>query len=119
MARISGKDGAVTIAGTGTISFRRWSINYVTRAVNTTAFTDVATARAIGIKDWTFSAEGTLDGATAAAMPTAAQTCTFTQAASRTWIGSAIITSLTPDVDIEGAASVVVTGEGNGDLTLA
>ena len=118
MADLTGKDGAVSIASTGTLAFRSWGISYSTIAIDVTAFGDTARNRAVGIKDWTGTAEAILDSAAAPSMPTAEVAVTLTAASGRTWVGNAIVTEIGPAVVIDGEATCSVSLEGTGDLTL-
>ena len=118
MAQVSGVNGALTIAGTGTIHFRSWTINHTQDAIDTTAFTEATRTKVAGIKDWNLSAEGTLDSATAPILPTAASAVVATVASGETWTGNVIVTGLTPSVDIGGEATISVTAEGTGTLAI-
>ena len=120
MAEISGIQGAVSIAGIGTLTFRSWTISYTQATVDTTVFGDGTRARVPGIKEWSGSAEAVLDGATAPILPTAAGAGVFTAESDTpmTWTGSVIVTGLTPNVVIDGEATCSVTFDGTGALTL-
>ena len=120
MAAIGGKAGALTIASTGTINFSSWTVNYNQAAIDVTAFTATTRAKVAGIYEWSFTAEGTLDGGVAfVVIPTSAVACVFTAATGRTYSGNAIVTGMAPSVTIDGTATITVTGEGAAALTPA
>ena len=63
MAALTGKDGAVTVANSGTINFRSWTLNDLGHiSVDVTAFGNTTRINAAGIQSWSFSAVVILDG---------------------------------------------------------
>ena len=118
MAEIGGLGGSVTIASTGTLTFRSWTISYTQATVDTTIFADGTRTRVPGILEWSGSAEAILDGAATCALPTTEVAGVFQAATSRTWTGQVIVTGLTPSVAVDGEATCSVTFDGTGTLTL-
>lgn len=118
MAAISGKLGTLTIAGSGTINFRSWTINDAgPAAIDVTAFADTWHARTVGINDWSFTAEGVLDAAVNILIPTAAAACVFGVETTRQFTGDAIV-RFSPSATIDGEATVSISGDGAGVLTI-
>lgn len=120
MAEISGLAGAVDLGSAdGTLTFRSWSISYTQATIDTTVFADGTRTRVPGILEWSGTAEGILDGTTAPALGTAAVVGTFSADANNTFIGSVILTGLTPSVSVDGEATAVVTFDGSGPLAIS
>lgn len=123
MAAISGKDGNLTIAGLSSgasvIHLRSWTVNDLGPAsIDVTAFANTWHARTVGINDWSFTAEGILDSGTNVAVLTAAASCVFTSATGRTLTGNAVC-RVSPNVVIDGEATVSVSGDGAGAVSIA
>jgi len=118
MAEISGLAGACSVGGTGTLTFRSWTITYTQASVDTTVFADGTRTRVPGILEWSGSAEAILDSAATCALPTSEQALTATAASGRTWTGQIVVTGLTPNVAVDGEATCSVTFDGTGALTL-
>lgn len=123
MAAINGSLGSVSF-GAGTqydnnvISF---DLNYTENVIETTAYGSTARTFIGGdITTWSGTFTALIDDTTAiSGIGTAAATLTLTATTSRTYAGSAIITSMAVSHAFDGRPQVVCTFQGTGALTIA
>lgn len=122
MAVASGKAGSLTTGTATNLLFRSWTIDYNQEALETTNY-DSSGAReyAVGLTGWSGSAEGFVNGATTAALPTAA--CTIdardnTTGSGLKWTGSVIVTGMSFSPPVDGVSSCNITFQGTGALTI-
>ena len=120
--KISGEDGALTVAGGTTFLLTAWT---VTETGGVQEVTDSGSSAVIeripnGYLDWSFTAEGFLvDGTATPTIGAAAAECVFTAMSGTTYTGNAIITSkvISLAVASEEATTVAITGVGAAGLS--
>ena len=119
MAAVSGLGGSVTYANGTVTHVKSWTVNSTCDGVDVTAFTNATRARVAGMKDWSGSYEGTLEGAAAMPIADSIGAATFTLTGAVALSGSLVVTSVDESVAVDGEATYTVNFEGNGTLASA
>jgi len=120
MAAFAGYGGNVIFASGYTTNVYSWSVDFTSEALESTDFTSAGYRTYIpGLKSWSGSFECRLDSANAIATPGAAPAAaTFSADGTRTYTGDILITSNSLSVAVDGLASITVSFQGSGELTI-
>jgi len=120
MAHLSGKAGAVTVAGSEVKGIKSWTLDYVFEALETTDFEDGGVRSYIpGISGWSGSFEGAKDAAPTAIGTEIALVLKESDTANQQWSGQAILTAIHPTTGYDGLVSYSYDFQGTGSLTVA
>lgn len=117
MAAFSGKSGTAAVGGV-TMLAKQWNLNQMTGAPDVTNFGSSGWKEVVaGIRSYTVSISGFVDGSTSPTNPTAPGTFSLFDGTS-TYAGTMQVTSITIDTDVANAVTFTLTGDGSGALTV-
>jgi len=120
MAHLSGKSGAVTLAGGEETGIRAWSVDYTVEALEVTDFQDDGVRAYIpGPSGWSGTFEGMKDGAAYAIGSEVALVLKESETANQLFSGQAIITGLHASTPWDGVVSYSYDFQGTAALTVA
>lgn len=120
MAKLSGKAGAVTIAGGGEIAgISGWSLDYKANTEESTDFSAVGVETHVPTTTgWSGSFEGLKDGAPQAIGAEIALVLKESQTSTQKWLGQAIVTGVSANTTAKGLVNYKYTFIGTGALTV-
>ncbi len=117
MAAVHGKNGSVTFTNL-TAGVRSWTWNGDAEAVESTSLADAGQRTyVVGLKGWNASVEANWDAANKAREGDSA-TLTLTAATGDTYVGTAIITSMSVSVGVGGVNTATYQFQGTGACTV-
>jgi len=119
MAKIAGKAGEVTVAGSSVTGINTWSIDYNAATEDVTDFSDSGVdAHIPTTTGWTGSFEGFKDGAPLAIGTEIALVLKESQTTTQKWTGQAILTNVGANTSAKGVVTYKYSFIGTGVLTI-
>lgn len=117
MAAVHGKSGSITFTNI-TAGVKSWKCNYTCDVAETTDFAAAGVKTHLaGGTGWTASAEANWDAANTA-IPGNSASLTLTAASGKTYVGTAIITSMDVNVSNDGVNNATYEFQGTGALVI-
>ncbi len=117
MAEVAGYGGSITYTNL-TAGVKSWTVDYVADMLETTDFGDSGKRTyAAGLSGWTATAEVNWDAANTAA-PGDSASLTLTADTGDTYVGTALIASMSVGVSVDGLNTATYSFQGSGALTI-
>lgn len=116
MAEVKGCSGSLTFTNL-TAGVKAWTLDYQQEVLETTDFADsCARTYMAGFTGWTATATANWDAANTA-KPGDSATLTLTVTSGKTYSGTALVTGLAVNTNVQGIVEATYTFQGTGALT--
>lgn len=118
MAEVRGCGGSLTYTNL-TAGVKQWTLDYQQEVLDVTDFADnCAKAFMAGFTSWTATATANWDAANSA-KPGDSASLTLTVTSGKTYSGTAIVTGLSVNTDVNGVVEATYSFQGTGALSIA